>query len=165
MVLKDGIHSDGLFEGVDWGSTRAYAVGLTSLYLNVRGREGKGILEAGEIRQVKADLRSRLLAIEDKGERVINQVHDSEELYSGDQIGKAPDLVVGYGMGYRGFWQTAIGGAPSGDVITDNVKKWSGDHCCDGALVPGVFFCNRADLTPSEHVQDIVRWIGDARNA
>ena len=166
MVLKEGKHSvDGLFEGVDWGSTRAYAVGLTSLYLNVKGREGKGILEAGEIRQVKADLRSRLLAIEDEGERVINQVHDSEELYSGGQIGKAPDLVVGYGMGYRGSWQTAIGGVPVGDVITDNVKKWSGDHCCDGALVPGVFFCNRTDLAPSEHVLDIVRWIGNARNA
>ncbi len=80
-----------------------------------------------------------------------------------DQSSKAPDLVVGYGSGYRGSWQTAIGGVPAGDVITDNVKKWSGDHCCDGALVPGVFFCNRADLAPTEHVQDIVRWIGDAR--
>ena len=82
-----------------------------------------------------------------------------------DQSSKAPDLVVGSGSGYRGSWQTAIGGVPAGDVITDNLKKWSGDHCCDGALVPGVFFCNRADLAPSEHVQDIVRWIGDARNA
>ena len=31
----NGIHSDGLFEGVDWGSTRAYAVGLTSLYMKL----------------------------------------------------------------------------------------------------------------------------------
>lgn len=166
MVLKDGVFTvDGLFDGVDWEKTRAYAVGLTSLYLNVRGREGKGILEACEIRQVKADLGNRLLALEDKGNRVINRVHDSGVLYSGGQSGKAPDLVVGYCSGYRGSWQTAIGGVPAGDVITDNVKKWSGDHCCDGTLVPGVFFCNRADLSPCEHVQDIVKWIGDARNA
>ncbi len=129
ITLKDGIHSDGLFEGLTGEAIRAYAVGLTSLYLNVKGREGKGILEAGEIRQVKADLRSRFLAIEDKGDRVINQVHDSEELYSGDQIGKAPDLVVGYGIGCRGSWQTAIAGVPFGDVITDNMKKWSRNRC------------------------------------
>ncbi|MEI6262126.1 MAG: hypothetical protein WCR46_19760 [Deltaproteobacteria bacterium] len=35
MVLKNGIHSDGLFEGVDWGSTSAYAVGLTILYMKL----------------------------------------------------------------------------------------------------------------------------------
>jgi bisphosphoglycerate-independent phosphoglycerate mutase (AlkP superfamily) len=31
----------------------------------------------------------------------------------------------------------------SGPVFEDNVKPWSGDHCIDPRLVPGVFFCNR----------------------
>ena len=30
------------------------------------------------------------------------------------------------------------------DVFTDNTKSWSGDHCVDPSIVPGVFFCNRA---------------------
>ena len=28
-------------------------------------------------------------------------------------------------------------------MFEDNVKAWSGDHCIDPRLVPGVLFCNR----------------------
>ena len=31
----------------------------------------------------------------------------------------------------------------AGPVFEDNLKPWSGDHCVDPRLVPGVFFCNR----------------------
>jgi hypothetical protein len=29
-----------------------------------------------------------------------------------------------------------------GPVFADNLKAWSGDHCIDPRLVPGVLFCN-----------------------
>src|SRR6185503_20919742 len=32
--------------GVDWSKTVAYAVGLNSLYLNIAGREGQGVVSA-----------------------------------------------------------------------------------------------------------------------
>ncbi len=45
------------FEGVDWKSTRAYALGLGGVYLNLRGREPEGIVEPGEeARRLKAEL-------------------------------------------------------------------------------------------------------------
>jgi len=28
-------------------------------------------------------------------------------------------------------------------VFEDNTKAWSGDHCIDPRIVPGVLFCNR----------------------
>jgi hypothetical protein len=28
-------------------------------------------------------------------------------------------------------------------LFEDNTKAWSGDHCIDPRLVPGVFFCSR----------------------
>jgi bisphosphoglycerate-independent phosphoglycerate mutase (AlkP superfamily) len=28
-------------------------------------------------------------------------------------------------------------------VFQDNLKAWSGDHCIDPRLVPGVLFCSR----------------------
>ncbi len=31
----------------------------------------------------------------------------------------------------------------SGPVFEDNTKAWSGDHCIDPRLVPGMMFCNR----------------------
>jgi len=34
-------------------------------------------------------------------------------------------------------------GAVTGAVFEDNTRPWSGDHCVDPRLVPGVLFCNR----------------------
>ena len=43
----------------------------------------------------------------------------------------------------------------SGPVFEDNVKPWSGDHCIDPRLVPGVFFCNRPTKTDDPALIDI----------
>ena len=50
---------------------------------------------------------------------------------------------MGYAEGYRASWDCATG-VVSGPVFEDNVKAWSGDHCVDPRLVPGIFFCNYA---------------------
>jgi bisphosphoglycerate-independent phosphoglycerate mutase (AlkP superfamily) len=34
-------------------------------------------------------------------------------------------------------------GVVAGNVFEDNTKAWSGDHCIDPRIVPGVVFCNR----------------------
>src|SRR5579864_9231242 len=45
LVLLDGAQESGdYFEGVDWGRTRAYTFGLGGLYVNLKGREGCGIV-------------------------------------------------------------------------------------------------------------------------
>jgi len=49
---------------------------------------------------------------------------------------------VGYNRGYRASWETAVGQVTD-KVFHDNTKAWSGDHCIDPLLVPGVLFCNR----------------------
>ncbi len=33
-------------------------------------------------------------------------------------------------------------GVVAGNIFEDNVKAWSGDHCIDPRIVPGVLFCN-----------------------
>ncbi len=51
--------------------------------------------------------------------------------------------IIGYNAGYRMSWDCATG-VVAGPVFEDNVKAWSGDHCIDPRLVPGVLFCNRS---------------------
>ena len=63
-------------------------------------------------------------------------------LYNGPYLENAPDLIIGYNAGYRVSWDGATG-VVAGPVFEDNTKAWSGDHCVDPRLVPGVFFCNR----------------------
>lgn len=145
LALKDG--ADGATEwlrDVDWSRTRAYALGLTGMFLNVRGREGEGIVAPGaEAAALKRELVGRLSGLRDaeRGEVGINELFDTAEIYDGPYQGNAPDLLVGYNHGYRTSWDCATG-VVAGPVFTDNTKAWSGDHCVDPRIVPGVLFCN-----------------------
>jgi predicted AlkP superfamily phosphohydrolase/phosphomutase len=147
LKLKEG--TDGSSEwlrDVDWSQTKAYAVGLTGMYLNIKGRETEGTVEPGdEARALKAELISKLNGLRDEEEdRVgINEVFDAAKVYDGPYTGNAPDLLIGYNAGYRVSWDCASG-VVAGPTFEDNTKAWSGDHCLDPRLVPGVFFCSHA---------------------
>src|SRR5205814_1592154 len=79
---------------------------------------------------------------DDAGEIGISAVYDSTEIYKGPYLGAAPDLIIGYAPGYRASWGAAVGRVTE-RVFEDNRKAWSGDHCVDPVLVPGVLFSNR----------------------
>jgi len=146
LKLRDGC--DGTSEwlrDVDWSQTRAYAFGLVGVFLNLQGREAHGIVQRGaEEEKLKAELKSRLsgLVDEEEGEIGIREAFVTAKLYSGPYLDDAPDLLIGYNAGYRVSWDCATG-VVAGPVFEDNLKAWSGDHCIDPRLVPGVFFCNR----------------------
>ncbi len=142
---------------VDWSRTRAYALGLTGLFLNVRGREGQGIVAPGaDAAALKSELMGRLTGLVDDeaGAVAIREAFDPSKLYRGPYLENAPDLLVGYNHGYRVSWDCATG-VVAGPVFEDNRKAWSGDHCVDPRLVPGVFFCNRAIQASDPALVDI----------
>jgi predicted AlkP superfamily phosphohydrolase/phosphomutase len=147
LELKDG--SDGRSEwlrDVNWSKTRAYALGLTGLYLNVKDREAEGVVEPGDAAtQLKSEIIAQLsgLVDEETGAVGIREVFDTSRLYAGPYLENAPDMLVGYNAGYRVSWDCATG-VVAGPVFEDNTRAWSGDHCIDPRLVPGVLFCNRA---------------------
>jgi predicted AlkP superfamily phosphohydrolase/phosphomutase len=133
------------FANVDWERTRAYSFGLAGVYLNLKGREARGVVNPGaEARALTAELRERLSELTDplSGERVIRTVYESSAVYSGPYTANAPELIIGWKSGYRHSWETAVG-ATGGEVFSDNEDKWCGDHCMDRLEVPGVLFCNR----------------------
>jgi len=145
LALKDG--ADGTEEwlqSVDWSRTRAYAVGLVGIFLNIKGREVEGIVEEGaEVEALKTELKAQLDGLRDdeKDEVAINEAFDTDRLYRGPYKGNAPDLLMGYNHGYRISWDCASG-VVAGAVFEDNTKAWSGDHIVDPRLVPGVFLAN-----------------------
>ncbi len=147
LTLKKGTNGSAEWlRDVDWSKTKAYALGLTGLYLNLRGREAEGIVEPGaEKASLKAELIEKLSGLVDgaTGDVAIREVFATDQLYKGPYLENAPDLLIGYNAGYRISWDGATGVA-AGPVLDDNRKPWSGDHCIDPRLVPGIFFCNRA---------------------
>ncbi len=144
--------------GVDWSRTRAFAIGLAGIYLNIKGRESQGIVDGGEeAEQLRIEIASRLRKLINPGknnQQVIKEVYNSNKIYSGPYKNDAPDLIVGYQKGYRASWETAIGQVTD-EIFHDNTKAWSGDHCIDPDLVPGVLFCNRQIDTAKPSIVDI----------
>jgi predicted AlkP superfamily phosphohydrolase/phosphomutase len=141
-----------LFQNVDWARTKAYALGFGGIYLNVVGREKDGSVMPGpEYDDIRRKIRDGLVALVDPvtGEHPVSKVWTREELYTGFDANLIPDLRVGNSLNYRASWQTALGGVPP-DILEDNKKAWSGDHCStDPDLVRGILFSNRK-LTRSD---------------
>jgi len=158
LVLKDGKSESGdWFEDVDWSRTRAYTMGLNGLYLNIQGREREGIVEAGaKAEALKEELRSKLDGLVDpaSGRVGITGMFDCDALYAGPYVDNAPDLIVGYGEGFRASWDSVMGKVTSA-IFEDNLKAWSGDHCVDPRLVPGVLFSNRKIAIEKPAIVDV----------
>jgi len=145
LALKAGVaEASGYLEGIDWSGTRAYTFGLSGVYLNMEGREAQGIVAPADAAVLKAELVKKLTHLVDQetGDVAIQHLYDSHAIYSGPYRDAAPDLIAGYASGYRASWSAAIGAVTS-IVFEDNTKCWSGDHCVDPAIVPGVLFANR----------------------
>jgi predicted AlkP superfamily phosphohydrolase/phosphomutase len=152
LVLEAGAAGEDYLVGVDWSRTRAYAFGLAGIYVNQAGRESRGIVPREDAASLRDEIAAKLAQLKDplhSDRQAIRQVHDSRTAYSGPYAENGPDLVVGYHAGYRASWETAVG-RTDGEVLSDNTRRWSGDHCVDPSVVPGVLFCNRKLSTTNE---------------
>jgi len=127
-----------LFQGVNWDRTRAYAMGLAGIFINKEGREHEGIVPENEIPSLLDELTNRLMELKDpeRGGAVVSEIKRASEIYDGDQVETAPDLLIGYNHGYRVSWESVLGGMHP-QVIRNNMNPWSGDHCMDPDLIPG----------------------------
>jgi predicted AlkP superfamily phosphohydrolase/phosphomutase len=146
-----------LFTDVDWTKTRAYGLGLNGLYLNLSGRERDGIVKPGaEAETLMNEIRDKLLAVRDPVTEMppITRIDKAEDVYSGPYSRGGPDMLVGYNRIYRAGWETVLGQFTS-DVISLNMEAWSGDHCIDYTLVPGVLLSNKRIELPSPSLTDI----------
>jgi predicted AlkP superfamily phosphohydrolase/phosphomutase len=157
--LDDLFGGGEFWENVDWSRTRAYAMGLGQIYFNVRGREGQGIVSPGpEYAALADELSNKLLADlvdPDTERRIVRAVYKRDDVYSGEFLGAAADLQVGFDEGYRVSWQTTLGGSPQG-VVYPNMTKWSGDHGgFDYATTAGVLLSNRPITTTAPRIIDL----------
>lgn len=158
LKLKNGAATAGrpYLADIDWSLTRAYAIGLAGIYVNVRGREAEGIVPSAQAAELAAELARRLTGLRDEqqGAIAIHQAVSRSTVYNGPYVGEAPDVIVGYNVGYRVGWDAAIGKC-SATVFSDNTKAWSGDHCIHPDLVPGVLFSNWKFPAPTANILDI----------
>jgi predicted AlkP superfamily phosphohydrolase/phosphomutase len=144
LVFKEGATPGEYLDGVDWSKTRAYAVGLGGIFINIKGRERHGIVDGKDVQALKDEIAGKLEALVDNktGEKAINRMIDIATEFSGPYRKDGPEMITGFAVGYRVSWDCARG-LVTPDVIEDNNKSWSGDHCIDPEKVPGILFSNQ----------------------
>ncbi|MGQ9705410.1 MAG: alkaline phosphatase family protein [bacterium] len=144
-TLDDLFGRGEFWPNVDWYRTKAYALGLGQIYVNLIGRESKGyVLPGRDYQNVVNEIAEKLGGLRDyDNTQVVHKVYKRDEIYNGKYIDDAPDLQVGFKDGYRVSWQTCLGGIPK-DVIEPNMRKWSGDHCSlEPSITDGILLSNR----------------------
>jgi predicted AlkP superfamily phosphohydrolase/phosphomutase len=157
LVVDDARRMDEHLTAVDWSKSRAFAIGLTGIFINEKGKFSQGIVEPGpEAEALRDEIAKKLAALVDpqNGAKAIKRVYQAVRAYRGAYKEQAPDLIVGYDRGYRVSWEAAVG-RTSRDVFHDNLKAWSGDHCVDPSVVPGVLFSNRPIETEFPRLLDL----------
>lgn len=146
---------------IDWPRTRAYVNGLGGFYLNLRGREADGCVDPADAPALKAELIAALHQLRDPERgRCVNDVLDGAEAFHGPYAADGPDLVVGWKVGWRTDWDAAVGRVTD-VVFSDNTRSWSGDHCVDPRLVPGVLFSSVPFAEPRPALTDLAPTILD----
>jgi predicted AlkP superfamily phosphohydrolase/phosphomutase len=142
LVPKED-NDNGNLRDVNWQSSQAYGLGLNSIYLNLAGREGQGIVEPSQVEPLTDEISNKLLAWQDaEGVNVVKSVSTNAEAFAGPLAEYGPDLIVGYAPGYRASPQTGLGEWEK-DSLEENRDHWNSDHCIDPQSVPGVLFSNQ----------------------
>jgi predicted AlkP superfamily phosphohydrolase/phosphomutase len=159
LALRDDMAREDmeLLVGFDWEKTRAYAVGINGLYLNLKGRERDGIVEPGaEAEALLDELVRKLESTVDPetGQHPIKYAYRADKVYSSAYRDRGPDIILGYHSGWRGSNESALGQVPE-PVFMDNLMKWSGDHCMAADVVPGVVLTSRPFSQPDPALVDM----------
>jgi len=137
-----------LASAVDWSKTRAYGMGFNGLYLNLKGREGEGIVAPGaEADALLTQIQTELEALRDddprwSGARIIVEAEWGSRIYHGARTAEAPDLVVGYNAGYGNSDESSLGRVPYA-VLRDNLGgTFNGNHLMHASVVEGTLLTN-----------------------
>jgi predicted AlkP superfamily phosphohydrolase/phosphomutase len=125
------------FADVDWSRTVAYSLGnVGQIYLNVAGREPQGTVQPGdEYEQVRRQIMDRLAELRDPdtGEKVVEAIYNREEIYHGDQLNHAADIVfMPTRLEYFGFGEYEFG---SHKIIEAMQRGISGTHRMNGIFL------------------------------
>lgn len=94
--LKSNLHYSMAYGNVDWSRTKAYAVGtMGNVYLNVRGREPQGCVEARDYETVRDQVIAAMRELRDPGTQkpIFDFVYRREEIYNGAALNEAPDVI------------------------------------------------------------------------
>ena len=132
--------------------SKAFALDPGRVYLNTEERFPNGSVQKEDREKILAELKDLLQELKQDGKPIISSIKEKKELYRGEMVSKAPDLVA---QPNRGF--SLKGDITKSDVFEQEV--FTGDH-----TYPDAIFINNRNLEKPKKkdfsVEDIVETIG-----
>lgn len=119
------------FLDVDWHKTRAYAFGNNKIFVNLEGRESKGIIKEGkEYEDLVKEIKDDLYMVKNPltGKPIFTKIYKKNEIYKGGYTKVAPDLIV---MGKEISFKMGTG---KGEIF-EFPGLQSGDHRLEGLIM------------------------------
>jgi predicted AlkP superfamily phosphohydrolase/phosphomutase len=112
----------------DWDKTKAYCSGiLGDIRINLAGREPQGIVKPEEYESLRNEIIEKVKNDSDIG-KYIAGVYKKEDIYSGPELEKIPDLLVDFKKCCTSSHKT-----PKGEFI--GKRQDSGYHTMEGLLI------------------------------
>jgi predicted AlkP superfamily phosphohydrolase/phosphomutase len=141
------------FNDVDWSKTLAYSKGnFGQIYLNLKGREPRGVVTPETKDKIINDLISKLSEVrDDDGNKIFKRIYRKEELYFGRKIFLAPELILEPTDGYCStrFFEFA-----SNKIIGPH-PRWSGSHRTEGVIFAIGPKIKKGYFIPSKSILDV----------
>jgi len=127
---------------IDLVKGKAVSYGYGDVWLNVEGREPKGIIHPGaEYEETRKGIIKALENLKVDNEHPIKKVEKREDIYWGPYVNEAPDLTIFFNSGWQAARSPQIEVAEREDkrYVEDN-PRWSGGHdgTHDPEDVPGI---------------------------
>ncbi len=165
QVLGDRIHAlprddrPEFLNSIDWSQTRAYSFGYYGqIFVNLKGREPFGIVEPGETYEaLREQIAAGLGQLTDPkdGKRVVDRVYFKEELFSGEFLADAPDLLTimrGFSYMTRKGYEFA---ARRGEIFRAPYTEETGSHRLEGILIAAGPDINEQPALMKSDIQDL----------
>ena len=112
--------------------TICYSLLPGRIFINLKGREEHGCVDIKDYNRVRQEIKEQLLKLEnpDNGEKVIDKVFFREEIYTGDELEKAADIIAHPNNGYD------LKGMLNNDLVFTN-SALTGMHTYENAVIAG----------------------------
>ena len=128
-------------EKIDIEKSKAISYGYGDIWLNVKGREPKGIISPGEeYETTRNQIIECLKKITIDGKKPIKDIRKREELWWGPYLNEAPDLNIIFNIGYQAARRPEITSKNKLKRYVNDNPRWSGGHdgTHDPEDVPGI---------------------------
>ena len=125
--------------------SKAYSLIPGRIFINLEGREAKGTISGSDYDKLREELKEKLLGLgSPEGEKIIEKAFYREEIYSGDYIKNAADIIV------HPKWGFDLKGNVNTGEICQKPGAIDGMHTYEDAVI----FGRGINLTEVNSIQD-----------